>query len=89
MKQGARGDKLASPAGRRRREIIPSPWPGGSSSRNGPGALSLLGATNLAGITESGSPATNTIGLLGTPVVSNGAALFQIGSGSYRFNVNF
>jgi hypothetical protein len=30
------------------------------------------------------------VGALGSPpVVTNGATLFQIGSGSYRFNVNF
>ena len=49
----------------------------------------LSGATNLTGVTESGSAATNAVGLLAAPTVGNGAALFQLGSGSYRFNVNF
>jgi hypothetical protein len=38
----------------------------------------LLGATNLANITERGLAATNAVGLLAPPVITNGAALFQI-----------
>jgi alpha-L-rhamnosidase len=56
---------------------------------NATASVFLIGATNLASITESGSPATNAVGLLSTPVVTNGAALFQIGSGSYLFNASF
>jgi alpha-L-rhamnosidase len=56
---------------------------------NATASVFLLGATNLANITESGGAATNAVGLLSTPVVTNGAALFQIGSGSYLFNASF
>jgi alpha-L-rhamnosidase len=56
---------------------------------NATASVFLLGATNLASITESGLAATNAAGLLCTPVVTNGAALFQVGSGAYLFNASF
>jgi alpha-L-rhamnosidase len=56
---------------------------------NATASVFLFGVTNLANITESGVAATNTVGLLATPVITNSTALFQIGSGSYIFNVNF
>jgi alpha-L-rhamnosidase len=56
---------------------------------NATASVFLLGATNLANITESGVAATNTVGLLAAPVITNGTAFFQIGSGSYIFNVAF
>lgn len=56
---------------------------------NATASVFLAGATNLASITESGVAATNTVGLLTTPTITNGTALFQIGSGSYTFNVSF
>jgi alpha-L-rhamnosidase len=45
----------------------------------------MVGATNLGTITESGSYATNASGLLTPPRVLNGAAVFQVGSGQYKF----
>jgi alpha-L-rhamnosidase len=56
---------------------------------NATASVFLVGATNLASITEGGLAATNAVGLLSTPVVTDGAALFQIGSGSYLFNASF
>ena len=52
---------------------------------NATASIYLLGATNLDTITESGNRAINTSGLLAVPKVTNGAALFEVGSGSYRF----
>jgi alpha-L-rhamnosidase len=49
----------------------------------------IVGATNLAEVTESGMPASNAVGVLALPTLTNGAALFQVGSGSYSFNVAF
>ncbi len=46
----------------------------------------ILGATNLGSITESGVSATNAPGVLYPVTVTNGAALFQVGSGTYRFS---
>jgi alpha-L-rhamnosidase len=45
----------------------------------------LVGITNLATINEGTSHATNMPGLLAPPLVTNGASLFQVGSGSYQF----
>jgi alpha-L-rhamnosidase len=45
----------------------------------------LVGITNLAAITEGTSHATNMPGLLAPPLVTNGASLFRVGSGSYQF----
>jgi alpha-L-rhamnosidase len=49
----------------------------------------ILGATNLANITESGLVATNAVGVLYPAVITNGAALFQVGSGIYCFDVAY
>jgi len=76
---------------------IRSSWTNGTSTyalsvtvpANTTASVFLSGATNLASITENGLPATNAAGLIITPVVTNGAALFQIGSGSYNFYVTF
>jgi alpha-L-rhamnosidase len=46
-----------------------------------------LPSTNLAVITESGLPVTNAPGVLGSTQVTNGAAVFRVGSGSYSFSV--
>ena len=45
-------------------------------------------STNLLNIMESGASATNTPGLLVAPQVTNGASLFQVGSGKYTFSDN-
>jgi alpha-L-rhamnosidase len=45
----------------------------------------ILGATNLGSIIESGGQATNAPGQLHPATVTNGAALFQVGSGAYQF----
>jgi hypothetical protein len=49
-------------------------------------SLLALGATNLGSITESGVSATNAAGVLYPATVTKGAALFQVGSGTYRFS---
>jgi len=54
---------------------------------NATASIYVLGATNLGSVTESGSYATNATGLLAAPRVTNGAVLFQVGSGTYRFKV--
>jgi alpha-L-rhamnosidase len=46
-----------------------------------------LPTTNLNAITEGGIPATNTGGVLSYQV-TNGAALFHVGSGEYHFNTS-
>jgi alpha-L-rhamnosidase len=43
--------------------------------------------TNLAHITESGSAATTASGVI-SYATNNGAALFQIGSGTYSFSAS-
>ena len=43
-------------------------------------------SANPGGILESGSPATNTAGLVYYQV-TNGTTLFQLGSGSYSFTI--
>jgi alpha-L-rhamnosidase len=45
-----------------------------------------LPTTDLTNITESGMPATNAVGVLRCSV-TNGATLFQLGSGGYSFVV--
>jgi hypothetical protein len=48
-------------------------------------SIHIIGATNLETVTEGGGPATNAVGLIATPVVTNGTAVFQLGSGRYKF----
>jgi alpha-L-rhamnosidase len=46
-----------------------------------------LPSTNVATMTESGLAAINAPGVLGPPQMTNGATVFHLGSGSYRFMV--
>jgi hypothetical protein len=72
--------------GERRSSVLRAAWRA-SNARSAAGLA--RDAQDLAGITEVGLPATNAPGLLSRPAVTNGAALFQVGSGSYMFNVSF
>ncbi|HEV2211344.1 MAG TPA: family 78 glycoside hydrolase catalytic domain [Verrucomicrobiae bacterium] len=56
---------------------------------NSTASIFVVGSTNLANITESGTGSSNFVGLLSSPVITNGVALFEVGSGSYDFKVSF